>query len=139
MEFSTSEKKHFILYALHIILRILNLFQIILIGNDFCILFPVLMKRLIFRCLSGCLSEFRNLFISWSVSTFLPANYSFRHNANIRWYSSEIGAHVRSNLSLLNFSMLLFRPRAVTNRILFLRKNLVSFMRPQHVLSYHSI
>ena len=51
--------------------------------------------------------------------------------------NSEKGAHVRSNLSYLICLRHLNRPRAVTNRIFSLRKDIFSFMRAQLVLSYH--
>ena len=52
--------------------------------------------------------------------------------------NSDIGVHVRSNLCYLTCLRQLNRSRAVTNRILFLlRKTYISFLRVQHVLSYH--
>ena len=50
--------------------------------------------------------------------------------------NSEVGAHVRSNLCILICLMHLIKLRDVTNRIC-LGKDLFSFMRAQHVLSYH--
>ena len=48
--------------------------------------------------------------------------------------NSEIGAHLRSNICNLTCSMHLIRSRSVTNRIFFyLRKDLFSFLRAQHV------
>jgi len=46
-------------------------------------------------------------------------------------------AHVRSNLCYLISLRHLIRSRAGTNRILFIRTDLFSFMRAQHVLSYY--
>ena len=47
--------------------------------------------------------------------------------------NSEIGRHVRSNIS----DLICLRPsigsRAVTNRIFFLRRDKFSFMRAQHI------
>ena len=52
--------------------------------------------------------------------------------------SSEIGAHVRSNLGHIICLRHLFRSRTVTNRtIFFLGKDLFSVISAQHVLSYH--
>ena len=51
--------------------------------------------------------------------------------------NSEIGAPVRRNPFYKNFLRHFIRSRAVTNRLIFLRKDLFSFMRAQHVLSYH--
>ena len=53
----------------------------------------------------------------------------------------EKGAQVRSNLCYSIRLRNLLRPRAVTNQDVFflLRKYLLSFMRAQHVLSYHPV
>ena len=51
--------------------------------------------------------------------------------------NSEIGVHVRRNICYLICLRHLIRPRAVTNRIYILRKDLFHFMRVQHVLSYN--
>ena len=48
----------------------------------------------------------------------------------------EIGAHVRSNLNHLICLRHLIRSREVTYRIFLHRKEVVSFLRAQHVLSY---
>ena len=50
--------------------------------------------------------------------------------------NSEKGAHVRINLCYLIYRRYLIRSGAVTNRFFFGRKDLISFMRAQHVLSY---
>ena len=52
---------------------------------------------------------------------------------------SEIGAHVRCHICYFICLRNLKRSRAVTNRILILRKDLFSFMRAQHALRYHLI
>ena len=51
----------------------------------------------------------------------------------------EIGAHVTSNPSYLICLRYLIRSRIVTIGLLFIRKDLFSFMHAQHVLSYHVI
>ena len=49
------------------------------------------------------------------------------------------GAHLRRNLYYSTCLRLLISSRAVTNLIFFIRKDLFSFMREQHVMSYHLI
>ena len=52
--------------------------------------------------------------------------------------NSDIGANVRSNLFFICLRHLISSAE-VTNHISFSKKNLFSFMRAQHVLSYHPI
>ena len=80
-----------------------------------------------------------------------PLKYNFKYVnfPSARWMvmmiiallldgNSEIGAHVKSNLCYLICSRHLICSRADTKRI-FIRKPLLSFVRTQHVLSYHLI
>ena len=53
--------------------------------------------------------------------------------------NSGIGAHVGNNLCYSICFRHFIRSKAVTNRIFFPRKDIFSFMRAQHVLSYHLI
>ena len=53
--------------------------------------------------------------------------------------NSVIDAHVRSNRFYLICLRHFISSRTVTNRFFFLRKDLLSFMRAQHVLTYHLI
>ena len=54
--------------------------------------------------------------------------------------NSEIGAHdVWSDLDYLICLRRLFRSRADINLILFSKKDIISFISAQHVLSYHII
>ena len=53
--------------------------------------------------------------------------------------NSEIVVRIRSVSLLFDLIKALEGSRAVTNRIIFLRKALFSFMRAQHVLSYNQI
>ena len=53
--------------------------------------------------------------------------------------NSETGTHVRRSICYLTYLRHLIRSRAGSTRIYFLRKALFSFMRAQHVLSYHLI
>ena len=53
--------------------------------------------------------------------------------------SPEKGAHIRNNLCHLIRLRHLVRSRAVTDWIFFFPKELSSFMRAQHILSYHLI
>ena len=58
----------------------------------------------------------------------------------ILYGNSEICAHVRSNLFYLICISHFLSSRAVTNRIVLPQKKFVfSFIRAQHVLSYHLI
>ena len=61
------------------------------------------------------------------------------HGTYIIYGNPEIGAHVRRNLSYLICLRHLIGSRAVTYRIFFLWKYLVSSIRSQHVLSYYLI
>ena len=53
--------------------------------------------------------------------------------------NQEISAYAWSNLCYLTCLRHLIGSRAGTNRTFFLRKDLILFMRAQHVLSYHLV